>query len=178
MAFKEKSRTQIYMGKAFNVEQVEMELPDGSSKVYDLVDHPNAVTILPVDDKQNVYFVRQFRLGSDTELLELPAGVLNDDEDPGEAALRELREETGMAGTLTLIGTYYLAPGYSNEKMFAYLATDLYTAPLSQDADEFLQLVKIRADKVYEMALSNQIHDSKTLSALLLAKSSIFGESM
>lgn len=178
MTFEEQSREYKFRGHAFDVVQVEMKLPDGRTRKYDLVDHSNAVTILPIDEHQNVYFVKQYRLGANEVLLELPAGVLDLDEDPGEAALRELREETGMAGRLELLGTFYLAAGYSNEKMFVYLAQDLYASPLNQDEDEFLQLVKMPLTRVMEMISENEIHDAKTLAALILAQRTLSSSQM
>jgi ADP-ribose pyrophosphatase len=103
--------------------------------------------------------------------LELPAGTLEENEDPALCAAREIREETGMAaGKMTKLGDFFLAPGYSSEYMHVYLMTELYSAPLKQDEDEFLRTEAIPVDTVWEMIRTNQIHDGKTLACLMLAK--------
>ena len=103
-------------------------------------------------------------------MLELPAGVLEKDEDPYEGARRELREETGMdAGELKLLGKAYLAPGYSSELMYFYLGRQLSPAPLEQDEDEFLHLKSLSIEDSLSMARRGAFYDSKTLAALFLA---------
>lgn len=172
MNFNTLQREIVYTGRAFRVERVELQLPDGKSHAYDLVQHQGAVTIVPIDANGNILFVRQYRIGAGQELLELPAGVLNGEEDPAEAAAREVREETGMGSrNIRLLGNCYLAPGYSSEYMHFFLATDLYPAPLQQDEDEFLQLEVIPAARALQMARSGGIRDGKTLTALFLAES-------
>jgi ADP-ribose pyrophosphatase len=148
-----------------------MRLPDGRTHDFELVEHNDSVSILPVDGEGNMLFVRQYRLGAQDDLLELPAGVLEKGEDSLEGADREVREETGMAAhKLVPIGQAYLAPGYSTELMYFFLATDLYPAPLEQDADEFLELVKVPVAEAYRMARAGELRDSKTLAALLMAE--------
>lgn len=171
MNFKLMQRERIFTGKIFNVEQVQMQLPNGKTHSYDLVDHPGAVTIVPVDANGNILFVRQYRVGAEQELLELPAGVLKDEEPPADAAAREVREETGMAAKkMQLLGNCYLAPGYSSEYMHIFLATDLFSSPLQQDEDEFLQIEAIPAAKALQMARSGDLRDGKTLAAMLMAE--------
>ena len=151
-----------------------MELPDHSRTEYDLLIHPGSVTIVPLDAEGCIHFVRQYRLGCESDLLELPAGTLEEGEDPRECALRELREETGMAaGTLKSLGDLYLCPGYSTEHMHMYFATDLSPAPLEGDKDEFLTRERIPFPEIEKMIASNQINDGKTLAGLMLAWSSI-----
>jgi len=153
------------------VSGLEYELPDGRRFTYEMVEHQGAVTLVPVDEDGCIIFVRQFRAGSRSELLELPAGMLEVDEDPLSGAAREVREETGLAAArLTRLGDFYMAPGYSTEHMHVYMATELYAAPLPQDEDEFLSLVRLPFNKALQMARNGQIHDGKTLAALLLAE--------
>ncbi|MFN7036539.1 MAG: NUDIX hydrolase [Bellilinea sp.] len=169
-------RETIYQGRAFGVEKVHLRLPDGAVRPYDLVQHSGSVTIVPLDARGNILFVKQYRIGVGEELLELPAGVLNDGEDPRECAAREIREETGMAaGELTLLGDFYLAPGYSSEHMFIFLASGLYPSPLEQDADEFLELVTLPAARALEMAHNGELRDAKSLAALMLAQKRLMG---
>ncbi len=170
MDFKILQREKVYSGRAFEVEQVLLELPNQKQSIYDLVDHKNSITVLPIDDEQNVWFVRQYRLGSESQLLELPAGVIEDGEEPEICAMREIQEEIGMAAnTLLLLGDFYLVPGYANEHMWVYLAKDLFASTLQADADEFLKVVKIPYQVVLEMMKSGEIKDGKTLATLALA---------
>lgn len=165
-------RTEIlYRGRAFDTQRVLTRMPDGREKHFDLVSHKRAVTLVPVDHDGNMYFVSQFRIGAGQMLDELPAGVVETGEDPAECAARELREETGMAArSLLPLGQLYLAPGYSTEFMYLYLATDLYPAPLRQDEDEFLSLKKYTVTEAFQMAEAGKIQDAKTLAALFLAR--------
>jgi len=171
MSVSELSREKQYQGQAFDVSKVYFRLPNGKERTYDLVEHVDSVTILPVDADGNIYFVSQYRIGAGDVLLELPAGVLDPGETPFVCADREVREEIGMAaGTLRELGSFFLAAGYTDEFMTVYLATELYDAPLDPDEDEFLQLEVLPKNEVYRRAFSGEIKDGKTLAALLLAQ--------
>ncbi len=164
-----KSETK-YRGKAFSVRKDQVRLPQGRIADLDIVEHVGAVTILPIDSDGNIWFVRQYRHATGDELLELPAGTLEDDEAPAVCAQRELQEEIGMrAERMQLIGEFYLAPGYSTELMYVYLASELSPSTLPGDEDEFLKVEKIHVTQVLEMAWENQLHDAKTLAGLMLA---------
>lgn len=165
-----KSET-TYQGRAFSVRRDDLLTPDGKTVKYDIIQHIGSVSIIPVDENGQMYFVRQYRHAAQIDLLELPAGTLEIDEPPLEAAAREVREETGMAAeNLKEIGSFYLAPGYSTELMHVFLATGLTHAPLDPDADEYLSVEKIPIAEALHLAESGQILDAKTLAALLLAK--------
>jgi ADP-ribose pyrophosphatase len=165
------NRKIIYSGRVFDVAVHEYRLPDGRTQNYDVVEHHGAVTVVPIDDEGMIHFVRQFRVAAQVNLLELPAGVLHEGEDPREGASREVREEIGQAAAqLTYLGTFYMVPGYSSEKMIVYLATGLTPDPLPMDDDEFLQIERISVQRALEMARSGEILDGKTLGALLLAE--------
>jgi ADP-ribose pyrophosphatase len=165
-----------YTGKAFSVEMVHVTLPDGRKGIYDLVAHVGSVTILPLDQEGFIHFVRQYRIGAEKVLLELPAGTLNAGEDPLECAKREIREETGMGSDEFIsLGDMYLAPGYASEHMYLYLAKGLFPSQAPGDDDEFIQVEKIPVRKAYEMAAANKINDSKSLATLLLAQPHLAG---
>lgn len=165
------NRQTVLEAHAFNVQRVNIHLPDGRIRPYDLVVHNPAVTIVPVNEQGEIYFVRQFRVGACEMLLELPAGVLDTGEDPAIGAAREIREEIGLAaGRLEKLGDFFMAAGYCDEFMHVYLARELKPDPLSGDADEFLQVVHYPAAQVYEMVRNGQLKDAKTLAALLLAR--------
>ena len=170
MDFLELNHNTIYNGRVFQVEAVDMRLPNGKVHTYDLIRHNPSVSILPLDSQGNIYFVEQHRVGVGASLLELPAGVIETGEEPAVCAAREIREETGYSAShIQELGQFYLAPGYCNESMFAFLATGLNLDPLRADEDEFLNLRAIPAVEAYHLAFSGQIHDSKTLATLFLA---------
>ena len=164
----------IYNGRAFQIRRDHVRLPDGRSTKLDIVEHIGSVVIVPVDEDGFLYFVRQYRHAARLDMLELPAGTLEPGEDPLECARREIREETGMAAkNIHEIGSFYLAPGYSTEFMHVYLATELYHAPLDADEDEFLSVEKIPVSEAFKMVETGELPDSKTLAALLIAKSQL-----
>lgn len=160
----------VLSAHAFDVLKVHFRLPDGREHAYDLVAHPDAVTLLPITKAGEVILVSQYRIGARGFLLELPAGVMDSGETPLESARRELREETGQDSDLMIpVGGFYMVPGYSNEYMSAFLAMELHSAPLAQDEDEFLELSRQPVAEVYRMLWSKQIQDGKTIATLMLA---------
>jgi ADP-ribose pyrophosphatase len=170
MEFKTLDSKNIFSGKAFQLQIDSVQAPNGMVMQLEIIKHPSAVTILPVEDG-NIWFVRQYRHAAGLELLELPAGTLEPDEKPLVCAHREIREEIGMsAREMKEIGAFYLAPGYSSEFLYAYLATGLDAAPLPGDADEFIQVEVIPIDKAFFMAENGQFNDGKTLATLMLAR--------
>ncbi|MFU8772126.1 MAG: NUDIX hydrolase [Anaerolineales bacterium] len=172
MMYKPLSSEIIYQGRLFDVRQDIIRLPDSNSVQLDIVEHNGAVTMLPLDSQGTIWFVRQYRHAAGRDILELPAGTLDHNEKPEICAQRELREEIGMsAQNLHKIGEFYLAPGYSTEYMYVYLATGLHPDPLENDADEFLTTELIPVKRAFELADSGAIQDCKTLATLFLARS-------
>ena len=164
------NRKEVFKGRAFNVEELQLTLPDGREQVYYLVDHLDAVTILPIDREGMVYFVSQFRVGAEQNVLELPAGMMNPGEEPLTSAHRELQEEIGHdAGKMEKVGSFWMAPGYTSEFLHIFLATDLIEHKLPEDDDEFLSVVKVDLRQAFEMIKSGEIQDGKTLSTFMLA---------
>ena len=160
----------IHQGRIFDLRVDTVELPDGQSTRLDIIRHPGAVVVLPLDAHGNILFVRQYRHAAGVELLELPAGALEVGEEPQDCALREIREETGMAADeLRKIGDFYLAPGYSTEHLHIYLASKLRPDPLPGDEDEFLSVESIPVGQAYTLAEQGEIKDAKTLASLMLA---------
>ena len=174
MSFEIQNRELMYTGRAFTIRRVTARLPNGKVRSFDLVDHAPSITVIPLTEDGKLLLVRQYRIGAGATLLELPAGVMEESEDPLESARRELREETGMdAHVFQKLGAAYLSPGYCSEYMHFYLAKGLSPAPLEQDEDEFLNLEAYPVAEVYRMARSGELHDSKTLAALLLAEADL-----
>ncbi len=171
MTFETITKKNVYHGRAFDVRSDEVRLPNQRTMHVDVVEHPGAVTILPLDAQGRILFVRQYRHAIGKELLELPAGTLDAGEPEESCAAREIREETGYAaGNLRKIGEFHLAPGYSTEYMYVYLATDLQSDPLPGDQDEFITLEPIPIERAYYLAIHGDLTDGKTLAALLLAQ--------
>lgn len=164
------SSTVGFDGKIFKVMIDQLRLPTGQQMRFDFVDHPGAVTLVPVDDRRRVWFVRQYRHAVKTELLELPAGTLEPGEPVEVTALRECREEIGMAADkLERLGELLLVPGYSSERTHVYLATELRPSPLARDEDELLEVVQVELDRVQQMMHDGTLRDAKTLASLTLA---------
>jgi ADP-ribose pyrophosphatase len=159
-----------YRGRAFDVRVDEVVVRPGQTTRLDIIDHPGAVTILPLDAQDNVWFIRQYRHAAGQVLLELPAGTLKPDEDPAYAANRELQEEIGMrAERLEEIAVFYLAPGYSTELMHVFLATGLSASALAQDDDEDIAIEKVPAARALALATGGALQDAKSLVAVLVA---------
>ncbi|HEY9076009.1 MAG TPA: NUDIX hydrolase [Anaerolineaceae bacterium] len=162
-------RKSIYSGRIFALNRVEARLPDGQVRQFDVIQHNGAVALLVLDDEENLWLVRQYRIATGKSLLEIPAGSLEPGETPAECAAREIREETGMASrSITHLASFYLAPGYSSEYLHIFLARDLYPSPLAGDADEFLDIQKVPAREALAMAQRGEFADGKTYAALLL----------
>ncbi|HVN16974.1 MAG TPA: NUDIX hydrolase [Anaerolineales bacterium] len=161
----------VLKARVFLLRRDWLKTPDGRETTYDIIEHHGSVAIVPVDANGNLLFVRQYRHAAEKDVLEVPAGTMEEGEDPAECAAREIREETGFAaGKLEKIGEFYLAPGYSTEFMRVYLARDLKHDPLKADDDEFLSLESIPPVEAFQMAERGKIPDAKSLAALFLAR--------
>lgn len=171
MAYELLNSKVIHQGRVFNLQEDEIRLPDGKTARLDIVTHPGAVVLLPLDEHSQIWFIRQYRHSAGEELLELPAGTLEPGETPESCALREIREETGLsAGKVEKIGEFFLAPGYSTEFLHIFLATSLQPDPLQGDSDEFIQVEPLSIERAFELAETGQMRDAKTLAALILAR--------
>jgi ADP-ribose pyrophosphatase len=134
-----------------------------------VVEYGVAVVLVPVEADGRLLLVRQYRHPVGRWLLELPAGGVDErDGSPDDAALRELREETGYRGTLTRIGGLFLAPGYSDEYQHMYVARDLVEDPLDADEDENLVLERATLEEALGFVDSGEICDAKSIAALLM----------
>ena len=164
----------LMKGRAFAIRRDTLKTPDGHETKFEIIEHGGSVVIIPIDENGNVLLVRQYRHAAGGDLLELPAGTLDEDEKPEACAAREIREETNMAaGMLKKLGDFYLAPGYSTEFMHVFLATDLSYNPLEEDEDEFLSVEALPVAEAIQKAERGEIPDAKSLAALFLAKPSL-----
>lgn len=160
----------IYSGKIINLDIETVLLPNNKISCREIVRHPGAVAIVPIDDSGNICFVDQFRKAIDTELLEIPAGKLEKGEEPALCALRELQEEIGYsANKLTFLTAIYTSPGFADEKIYIYKAEDLFKSELEKDEDEFINIVRYKPEKAFEMIKNGEIRDAKTIVALFTA---------
>ncbi len=164
------SRT-MFEGKIFSVHVDSVELPDGRKSTREIVEHHGGVGIIAVDENKDVFVVKQYRVAFSDVLMEIPAGKLNEGEDPYECGIRELEEETGCrADKIVHLGEYFPSPGYCHEKINIYLATGLHYFGQHLDEGEFLEVEKIPLDTLYDMVMDNKISDAKTAIAILKAK--------
>ncbi|MCX7715438.1 MAG: NUDIX hydrolase [Clostridia bacterium] len=173
MNFDEKTveTKQIFKGQIINVKVDTVELSNGKKATRELVEHPGGVGIIPINEKKEVLMVSQFRKPFNEMILEVPAGKLAWGEDPFECGVRELEEETGFCANKYIhLGEYYPTPGFCNEKINLYLATELYPSKQKLDEDEFLEVCTIPLDTLFDMVMENKIKDAKTAIAILKAK--------
>ena len=165
------SREEKFSGRILQVHVDTVLLPNGDTASRAVADHPGGVAVLPLDEENRVLAVTQFRYVFGKPLLEIPAGKLEPGEDPGEAGLRELREETGATpGRYESMGRILPSPGCYGEILYLYLARDLRMGEQRLDPDEFLNLERIPFDEMVRRCLSGEIEDAKTVAAVLKAK--------
>lgn len=160
----------LYKGKILTLRRDQALTCEGQPCVREVVEHNGGVCILPVDAEGNCYLVRQFRYPYMRMVLEAPAGKREGNEPPIHCAVRELSEETGFtAKSYTSLGTLLPSPGYTNEVIYIYLATDLEQGECHPDEDEYLHLEKYPLTIAVEMVMNGEIEDAKTISAILKA---------
>ena len=165
-------REELLNGRVLKMHIDEVELPDGSRASRECVDHPGGVCVLPLEADGTVTLVRQYRYPLHELMLELPAGKLDRGAESLElAARRELSEETGLeAGEMIYLGKMHLSPGFCTEVLHMYLARDLKQAECHPDEDEFVEVVKMSFDELYERVMSGELTDAKTVAATLKTK--------
>ncbi len=159
--------TYLYKGKIINLRVDDVTLPNGEASTREYVEHRGGAGVLAVDDENYVYLVKQFRYPYGEEMLEIPAGKLEEGELPIVTASRELSEETGLQGTVEEFGLLYPTPGYTNERLYIYLATNLRQKEAHPDSGEYLTVVRISLAEAYGKVLKGEIKDAKTAYAIL-----------
>lgn len=157
----------VFAGRMLRLDRDTVRLPNGVETTREVVRHPGAVAVLPFKG-EDLLLVRQYRYPIEQVTLEIPAGKLEHGEEPLGCAERELREETGYRGTLEYLGTFYTTPGFTDEVMHLYKATDLVWDPLAADEDEFLNVESIPWSEAKEKAYTCGFNDAKTILGILM----------
>ena len=140
-----------FSGRLIDLYLDQVGLPNGEKSTREWIDHPGAVCLIPILPDGNICLIRQFRYGPGAEFIEIPAGKLDNGEDPLDCAHRELEEETGYCSNkLTFLTNIHPAIGFCNEKMWMYLAEDLVETEHNLDQDEFLKLLPTSLDDALE----------------------------
>src|SRR6266481_5682491 len=159
----------VFSGRVFDV-TVDTVREADRTYIREVVHHPGSAVILPAFDDGTIALVRQYRHPAVKYLLELPAGTLNDKERPEDGAARELEEELGFrAGALEKLTEFFVSPGFCEEKMWIYLATDLTETAQRLEDDEIIEVVRIPFTRALEMITDGEIEDAKTIIGLMLA---------
>ena len=168
-----------YTGKVFDLIVDEIEYPSGNKSVREVASHPGGSVVVPFLADERLILVRQFRYPVQENVFELPAGKLNPGEDPATCARRELEEETGyVAGKLKQLTAIYTTPGFCNERLHLFLATDLKKSERGQQLEEgesglTVEIIPLR--RAIEMIEQGAIIDGKTICGILLAERTMRG---
>lgn len=169
------SSRRAYSGRIISLDVDTVRFPDGSVGELEMIRHPGASAIVPflsdpASTDPQVLLIRQYRYAAEGYLYEIPAGRLNPGEAPNDCALRELKEETGCtAGHVEHLFTMYTTPGFTDEKIHLFMATQLVAGETKHEADEFLEPQPMLLSRALEMVEAGEIQDSKTALGLLFA---------
>lgn len=164
------SSEEIYKGRIFDVRLDKIREGD-VEYTREIVVHKGSAVIVPVFDDRTLALVRQYRHAAGKYMLEIPAGSLEEGEDPRTGAIRELEEEIGVtAANVELLTEFYVSPGFLSEKMFVYLATGLTETAQNLESDELIEIERIPLDTAVAMTLDGRIEDAKTIIGLLLSE--------
>ncbi len=164
----------IYEGSIINVKIDNVLLKTGAKASREVVEHRPAVAIVPMDSENNVLLVRQYRHPAKSDLLEVPAGVIEIGEEPEIAAIRELREEVGYtSGDRRLLFGFWTSPGFTDEYIYGYLAKDLVEGKLPRDFDEDISVEKIPVRRIQKLIRLGEIQDAKSIALLMSLETTI-----
>jgi ADP-ribose pyrophosphatase len=166
----------VFVGRRFTVQRREFDR-GGAHHVFDIIVHPGAAVILPVLDDGRLVLVRNYRVAVDQELIELPAGTLDEGEDPRTCAARELAEETGYrAGRIEPLVSFFSTPGILTERMYTFVASELTAGPTALEAGEQIRPATMTLGEALDAIGGGRIRDGKTILALLYYDRFIHGE--
>ncbi len=174
LSFVKQDETVEYSGKRIDVVHTSIVAPDGSRYTREIVRHPGAVVIVPVDSDGKVHLLRQYRAPLNAELVEIPAGTMDvAGETPEATAARELREELGIVGGhFELLVTVYNSPGFCTEKTYIFLATDLTQDKTAREGPEerYMSVFAVPLSEAVRLCIEGEIHDAQTVIGLMLAE--------
>jgi ADP-ribose pyrophosphatase len=160
----------IHKGRVVDLSIDKVRLPNGRVCELEMIRHPGAAAVVPVDDEGRVLLVRQYRHAAGGWLLEVPAGKLDGEEPARACAARELEEETGFKpGRLLPMGWIWTTPGFTDERIWLFLALELSTSRQSLQPDELLTVERLPLDEAVRQAGRGEIRDGKSICALLRA---------
>lgn len=162
------SSQQIYQGRAVKMRVDTIEKASGKTTTREVVEHPDCVAVVVLDEPGNVLLVRQFRHPVGKSLLEIPAGGIDDGEEPVDSVRRELQEEIGyFPRKIEKLGGFYSVPGYGTEYLHCFVATDLVPSRLvAEDTDE-IELIRVPTEEIARLITSGEICDAKSIAALV-----------
>ena len=162
-----------YKGRKFNYEVAQLRLPNGAEGQWECIRHPGGALAVPVTADGKFVLVKQYRFTVAGRLLEFPAGTVEPDESPLETIKREIEEETGYrASKWQDMGKFILAPGYSDEYIYAFLAQDLekLATPPQQDEDEDIEVVLMSETELERAIMAGEPIDGKTIACFYMAR--------
>ena len=158
----------IYKGRAVNLRVDSVQLPGGRETTRETVEHSDCVAIVAIDVDNNVLLVSQYRHSVGKELLEIPAGGIDGEEEPQDAVFREMQEETGyLPQKVEKLGGFYSAPGYCTEYLHLFLATDLTPSQLYAEDTNSIRLLRAPVTVITSLIMSGNICDAKSIAGLL-----------
>lgn len=165
------SSDRIYTGKTISLKVDTVEIENRGYQKREIVEHLGAVGIVAVTDENKIVLIKQFRKPIEQVIWEIPAGKMEIGENPKDCAIRELKEETGYsAKNIKLIHKFFTSAGFSNQKIYIFLATGLTKGDPNFDEDEIIEKYEVDIDEAYNMVIKNEIEDAKTIIGILLAK--------
>ena len=172
MTFEEKTlkSEKIYEGTIINLRRDKVTAQGGTS-YREIIEHNGGAVIAALTEDKKLVMVRQYRKPAGKVMLEVPAGKIDKGEKPLEAAVRELKEETGYtASKVEFLTEFYPSVGYSEERLYLYLCTGLTPGETCFDENEAIEIEEIDLDRLFKMAMSGELDDAKTIIAILMVK--------
>jgi ADP-ribose pyrophosphatase len=167
------SSRRVYTGRIVSLDVDTVRFPNGSTGELEMIRHSGASAVLPfVTDPQGedpqILLIKQFRHAASDFIYEIPAGRLDANEDPRACAERELREETGCsARQLEHVYTFYTTPGFTDERIHAFMATGLTSGDTAHERDEFMSVETVTLSRALEMIMTGELMDAKTALTIL-----------
>jgi len=177
------STERVYDGRLLKVDRERFVNPAGKTLEIEMIRHPGAAAVVPVfgskgDPDPDLIILRQFRYAAGGTVWEIPAGVLEPEESPRHCARRELLEEAGaVAGDLTHLASIFTTPGFTDERIHLFLATELQSAETSHEPDEVIEVETRRLSQLMAMIRDGELVDAKSIVAISLAARFFAGNS-